>query len=65
MGFSPMQRPAITKAIIELTDPSESLIIVESRPRRNNRFEDNMRMTDMMFRVIIIVLYMELQKLET
>lgn len=40
-GFQPEQRLAIIKAIIEFTCPSESSGLIENRPRRTNRFEDD------------------------
>lgn len=41
IDFSPGKRLVITKAIIELTEPSGSSNVVESKRRRNNRFNDN------------------------
>lgn len=41
MNFSSNQRLGIRKAITELTDSAESANLVERRPGKNNRFEDN------------------------
>lgn len=40
-NFSPEERLAITKAVIELADPLKNSNLDESRLRRNNNFEDN------------------------
>lgn len=40
VDFGPEHRIAITKAIIELTDPSGSSGLTKTWPRGNNRFED-------------------------
>lgn len=37
---SPEQRIAITKVIVELTDPSRSSGLFKNKPRRRNKFED-------------------------
>lgn len=41
MDFNSEQRLAITKSLIELTDPAESCDMVEGRPRHKGRFDDN------------------------
>lgn len=41
MNFSPEQRLAITKVIIDLTDPSGSLGLAENRSRGGNEFRYN------------------------
>lgn len=41
MDFSPRQRLAITKAIMDLTGSTERVNFVEKRAGKNNRFEDN------------------------
>lgn len=40
MDFNPKQRLAITKSIIELTDPSGNYGLVKRRLRKNDRFDD-------------------------
>lgn len=40
MDFNPKQTLAITKSIIELTDPSGSCGLVERRSKKNDRFND-------------------------
>lgn len=44
MDFNPEQRLAITKSIIELTDPSESCDLVEGRSRCRSRFDATVTM---------------------
>lgn len=41
MDFNPEQKLAIAKATIELTNPSGSSNLVNSRSMTNRRFEDN------------------------
>lgn len=41
MDFSPEQRLAITKVIIELTDPSGGSSLVKRRPQQGGKFEGN------------------------
>lgn len=41
IDFSLDQRQAITKSIIELTNPAESCDLVEGRPRLKGRFDNN------------------------
>lgn len=41
IDFNFKQRLAITKAIMELTNPMENIILVEGRTKKNSRFEDN------------------------
>lgn len=41
LDFSSEQRLAITKSIVELTDPTKSCDLVEGRTRRKGRFDDN------------------------
>lgn len=43
MDFSPKQRLTISKAIIELTDPSGGSGLAEFSSRGSNRFEDTVR----------------------
>lgn len=41
MDFNPEQRLAITKSIIELTDPTERYDMVEGRSRHRSRFDED------------------------
>lgn len=41
MDFNSKQRLAITKAIMELTNFTEDVNLIEKRTKKNNRFEDN------------------------
>lgn len=62
MDFSPKQRLAISKSIIQLTDPSGSYGFVENRPRKVAGLKIarlySTTMTDATFQAATTVLYM-------